>query len=426
VAYTIQPEIMNKFERLLLGIIILEIPIQVDAYLFFQEHWAEYGAIGGINLSISTFCIGGLYALWLGKFAAAAGYPWRRQLYFGYPAAAYLGCALISLCVAHERSMAINSIVLLAQAFLIYHYLANRVQSRGDVVFAVAMLLVALAMQGMIMLGLFALGHPIQLGPVAGMITEDLRVGGTVGSPVTGATYLALSMAPALAVLATPLASRYKLLAIAALALGGIGLLLTLSRGAWLAVAMSIGVFLFLAWYRRLVSVWLPAALALSLLLIGFTFQESIANRLLGDDEGSAEARLPLVYLAGEMIGDQPLTGVGINNATIVGSQYSALLDYRTEWYYTIHNKYLLEWVELGVFGLAAFVWFLFSTLRYGWTVWQRRDRVLSPLALGLLLAIAGQMLHMTVDVFNSRAQVQSLWLCAGLIVALSRMEYAE
>jgi O-antigen ligase len=417
---------MNKLERLLLGIVILEIPIQVDTYLFFQERWTEYGAIGGINVSITTFCLAGLYAMWLGKFAAAAGYPCRGQWFFGYAAAAYLGCAFASLCVAQEPRLAINSILLLVQACLIYHYVANRVQSTADVVFVATMLIGALAMQGMIMLGLFALGESIQLGPIAGMITEELRVGGTLGSPVTGATYLALSMAPALAVLATPLPPRYKLLAIAALVLGGIGLLLTLSRGAWLAVAASVGLLLVLAWYRRLVSVWLPATLAIMLLLIGFAFQESIANRLLGDDEGSAESRVPLIYLAGEMISEQPLTGIGINHATIVGSQYAASLQYRSEWFYTIHNKYLLEWVELGVFGLAAFVWFLLSTLRHGWAAWQRRDRVLSPLALGLLLAIVGQMLHMTVDVFNSRAQVQSLWLCAGLIVALRRLESTE
>jgi O-antigen ligase len=417
---------MNNFERLLIGIIVLEIPIQVDTYLFYQERWADYGAIGGINLSISTFCIGILYAIWLAKIASNAGCPWRQQFYFGYPAAAYLGCALVSLCVAHDRALAINSIVLLAQAFLIYHYVANRVHSKGDVVFVVSMLLVALAMQGTIMLGLYGLGENVQLGPIFGMITDDMRVGGTVGSPVTGASYLALSMALALAVLATSLERRYKLLAVTALMLGGIGLLLTLSRGAWLAAAVSIGLVLVLAWYRRFISAWLPATLALSLLLIGVIFQESIANRLLGDDEGSAESRVPLVFLAGEMIGDHPLMGVGMNNATIVGSQYAALPPYRSEWFYTIHNKYLLEWVELGVFGVVAFVWFLLSTIRRGWAAWQRQDALVSPLALGLLLAIVGQMLHMTVDVFNSRPQVQSLWLCAGLVVALSRWEASE
>jgi putative inorganic carbon (HCO3(-)) transporter len=103
-----------------------------------------------------------------------------------------------------------------------------------------------------------------------------------------------------------------------------------------------------------------------------------------------------------------------------------ALPEIRSEWFYTIHNKYLLEWVELGVLGLAAFLWFLLSTIRRGWSTWQRQDRLLAPLSLGLILAIVGQMVHMSVDVFNSRPQVQSLWLCAGLVIALSRIESSD
>ena len=43
-------------------------------------------------------------------------------------------------------------------------------------------------------------------------------------------------------------------------------------RGAWLAAAVSIGLVLMLAWYRRFISALLPATLALSLLLIGVIF----------------------------------------------------------------------------------------------------------------------------------------------------------
>jgi hypothetical protein len=417
---------MNKLERLLLGLVVLEIPIQVDTYLFFQEQWADFGAIGGINLSISTICLAALYAIWLVRYAVAAGYPGAAQVHVDYAPTAYLCLAILSLCVARDVSLAVNSVVLLIQAYLIYVYVANRVRSAGDVVFVVSVLMAALAMQGAIMIGLYAAGSEIHVGPIAGMISEDFRVGGTIGSPVTGASYLALCLAPALAVLATPLPRRYKLLAACAIVLGGVALLLTLTRGAWIAFALSVTLFLLLAWYRRLVSMWMPAACVISLLLVGIVFHESIAGRLLGDDEGSAEARIPLIHLALNMIGEHPVTGVGTNNASVAGLQYVAQPDFRSEWFYTIHNKYLLEWVELGVLGLAAFLWFLVSTIRSGWSTWQRQDRLLAPLALGLILAIVGQMVHMSVDVFNSRPQVQSLWLCAGLVIALSRVESSD
>jgi hypothetical protein len=43
---------MDKLQRLLLGLIVLEIPIQVDIHLFFQERWSDLGAIGGIKDTI--------------------------------------------------------------------------------------------------------------------------------------------------------------------------------------------------------------------------------------------------------------------------------------------------------------------------------------------------------------------------------------
>jgi putative inorganic carbon (HCO3(-)) transporter len=126
------------------------------------------------------------------------------------------------------------------------------------------------------------------------------------------------------------------------------------------------------------------------------------------------------------MIGDHPIVGVGSNHATVAGMQYVALPEFRSDWFYTIHNKYLLEWVELGLLGLAAFLWFLLTTIRSGWSAWRRQDHLLAPLALGLVLAIVGQMVHMSVDIFNSRPQVQSLWLCAGLVIALGRREGSD
>lgn len=417
---------MNKLERILLGIVILEIPIQVDTHLFFQEQWAEYGAIGGINVSITTICLALLYACWLIKYAVAAGYPWRERLFVGYSATAYVFCAGLSLWAAHDRLLAINSLVLIGQAYLIYTYVANRVSARSDAVFVVAMLLVALAMQGAIMVGIYAAGQSISLGPITGMITEDYRVGGTIGSPVVGASYLALLLALTVAVLATDLAPHYKFLAVVSLLLGSASLMLTLTRGAWLAAAVSVTLLVALVMQRRLITAWVPAACAVAVVLVGLLFHQNIVDRLLGDDEGSAQSRIPLIHVAWHMIEDYPLTGVGTNNAAAVGSQYIASPEFRSEWFYTIHNKYFLEWVELGTFGLLAFLWFLGTSLWRGWATWQRRDPLLSPIAAGIALAIVGQMLHMSVDVFNSRPQVQSLWLCAGLIVALSRMESPE
>ena len=90
------------------------------------------------------------------------------------------------------------------------------------------------------------------------------------------------------------------------------------------------------------------------------------------------------------------------------------------------HNQYLLVWAELGLGALLAFVWFLVAMARRGLACWSAGDRLLSPLALGLTVALAGRAAHMAVDLASSRALVQLLLLIAGLITALAEMAKAD
>ena len=414
--------LMSLFERILLGVIILEIPVQIDTYLMFQEKWADFGAIGGINVSLSTFCLGLLYLTWLVDSSAVAGNQSRHRLYFSIPLTVYMGLATVSFFVAENRHLALNSIALLGQAYLCYVYVSNRVKTRSDVMFVVTMLLVALAMQAAIMVGLVAIGHSFSVWPVKASLSSDLRPEGTIGSANSAGSYLGLLMLPALGVSIAAASRPVKLAAIAALMLAGVAMLFTMSRGAWIGFGVAVSLFCLIAWHRRWISAWRPIILALAVLMLAGVFQSSIMSRLFSDDGGSALSRIPLNRTAWQIIGDHPVLGVGINNSALVASQYAMMPEYRQEWFYTTHNKYLLEWEELGPLGLGAFLCFLLATMLAGWKTWQRQDELLAPIALGLSLAIITQMLHMTVDIFNNRPQVQMLWLCAGLVAAIYRL----
>jgi O-antigen ligase len=96
--------------------------------------------------------------------------------------------------------------------------------------------------------------------------------------------------------------------------------------------------------------------------------------------------------------------------------------EFRQGFLYTVHNKYMLVWAEIGTFGLLAYLAFLFGTLRKGWQCWKRNDHVVAILALGFTTAIAGQMVDMGVDIFRGRSVTQLLWLIAGLLAAMHRM----
>ena len=121
-------------------------------------------------------------------------------------------------------------------------------------------------------------------------------------------------------------------------------------------------------------------------------------------------------------------SGVGASNFAVVLDQYALTEfigkgDFRT----IVHNKYLLVWAETGILGLSAFLCFLGATIRKGWQCWRLQDGFVSMAALGLTVGILVHMLHMFVDIFNHRPNVQLIWTTAALIVCLhniGRREY--
>ena len=207
-------------------------------------------------------------------------------------------------------------------------------------------------------------------------------------------------------------------MAASAFVLGCVGLVLTLSRGGWIAVAVSCSIVVAYSWYRGWIPGFGPAAIIIGLVVAMFVFRNELLVRFLNNDSGAASSRIPLMVLALHMIQDHPLFGVGANNFGINIAKY-ATPEFGADWLYTVHNKYLLIWAEDGIFALVAFVTFLLATLRNGWRCREINDRVLASIAIGLTTGLLGQMFHMAVDILNGQQQVQLLVIVAGLIAAL-------
>jgi O-antigen ligase len=324
--------------------------------------------------------------------------------------------------VAYDANLAIFDIFLLLQAFLLFFYIVGTVRTRQDVLYILIVLLTGLILESLVMIGLRLIGHSVTIANITASIEGGVRVSGTIGSPNSAASYLTLLLAPAFSLFIARLNPGYKWLAVFAFGLGGVALVLTLSRGGWLAFILSIGILSVLAWYRGWLRPIIPLVGVMVAVLAYSLFQDTLIARLFGDDDGSTYSRVPLMRIAFRMIQDHPVLGVGTNNYAFVLSQYITP-DVSQEWLYVVHNKYLLVWAETGLVALIAYIWFLLATIWRGWQGWRLKDRVLSPLALGFTATIVGQMAHMNVDVFNGRPHVQMLWLIAGLITAISRMD---
>lgn len=163
------------------------------------------------------------------------------------------------------------------------------------------------------------------------------------------------------------------------------------------------------------------AAAVLALLVLAIPFRGVISERLYGDDKGSAASRMPLNDLATAMIADHPLLGVGANNFALAMEPYKAH-SFSGDFFYTVHNTYLLVCAETGIGGLVVFLWFLIAVLRQGFKCSRLRDPLFAPLALGCFAAVVGLMVHMNFEPFGSGPEMDVLWLFAGLVTAMTSL----
>jgi len=422
----------SRVQRVLLGVVVLDIPIQLGTSLFLRPDQAALGALKGLSISATTLAVAGLYASWFMRAVAKRTPQPHASLHFNLPLLFYLAMTALSVSVAQDAVLSSFEVFLLIEACLIYFYVANAVQTHEDVRFIVSLLMIGGLFESLVIIAMRLTVTPsttwdFPIHIIAERVGKDglMRIGGTIGVPNVAGGYLSIILVCAASLLLVELSRLQRWLAISVIAFGSVALIFTFSRGAWMAFVLAITLLGFVISRHRGFSLKVPLAILAILALLYLPFHNTISARLLGKDEGSGEARIPLNSLAIRMIEDNPVLGVGANNFTVAMDRY-VTSEFRHAWLWAVHNKYLLVLAETGFGGLLAYLAFLLSTLRRGWQCWRMQDAVLSPLALGFVAGIAGHMLHQGVDLFRGRPLQQLVWLIAGLLAAMHRLCVAD
>lgn len=128
---------------------------------------------------------------------------------------------------------------------------------------------------------------------------------------------------------------------------------MTYSRAAWVGLACSMAVFVFL-WKPKLI----PAFIALCVLAVPF-LPATVLNRILtitNTADSSTSSRVSLYRAAIEVIKRSPLTGAGLGTAATQEYIREFNLYHDKAPFVHAHNFYLEVWIQTGLLGVCSFV----------------------------------------------------------------------
>lgn len=417
---------MRDIEKVLVIGIFFDIAYPIDIFLQYSSELDAIKGIPGFGVSVSSILMACLCIFWIARLINRTEKLRDGLLLSIVPSVIYLVTIIISASSAQTVQYTFFEAFIIGQSILLFLYFVDTFRTEKDFKYVMTILLFVVLTQSILMIFLFITKTNIEFATLVARVDvyeSRPRVGGTIGGPNSAGGFLSLMLLPILGLIFSKVERRLKVLAVITLIVGMIALITTFSRGGWLGFATFTFIFIVISIYFGWIKLNNLLLMTFPTLITLIAFWDSIFGRLTQSDTSAIDGRLPLNEIAFQMVRDNPLIGIGANNFGIAVRIYAAQLG--GIWLRIVHNKYLLIWSETGTLGLLAFLGFLATSLLSGW-LYVIRDQPLSPLALGIVCGLLAHMLHMFVDIFNARHQLQALWMMTGLLVAMSMMNMNE
>jgi O-antigen ligase len=244
------------------------------------------------------------------------------------------------------------------------------------------------------------------------LAVHAVHVGNAPSALYGNANYVAMYMEPPVA-LATGLllyaaTPRWRWAGIAWLAITGAALMLTFSKGSYLALA-ALGLLVVTAVPRWRV----PLFVGLAAAAVAISRVPLVSDRLV-NTYGSIMGRAEIYGATLAMLREHPILGVGLG-----GYMYKFRGHQPTPY---PHDIWLTFWVELGLLGVIAFGIILIGLLWRGWRGWRFVQRYSRAAYWGSLAALVMWTVHGLVDTpYWKNDMSVEFWLLAALQVVLVR-----
>jgi len=414
----------------LLTALVVAIPLTgFDFSLYYNE---KLGGDHRIAASLLDFT---LLALWLRYMFSVPRPATGRSLQPGvlkWLLAGLFLLAVLSANFAKEPGLTLFEVIRLFRMIMLATIVANSVNAPMALQRVVMVLLVMTMLEGFLayaqklsggQLGIELVGEPDKV-MTQKLNTGDIeiRVGGTFGHANQLARFLGLVLPLALAVAIAGENKRYRLLAGATLVIGGIALVATLSRAAWIGVALGCGLVFFAMILRPALRQRALRGLRLVLLLlIPFVLinLNTFIARFTSKDEGSFAARKPMARIAMKIIQEHPW-GIGFGNYKLWLPRYGNPAEPFT-FQAKVHNMYLLLAAELGIVSLIVFLAVLGTVFGCGLTLAKRAPPDLAMIGIGIAGGLVAFAIHCLVD-YEEIARIPILWFYFGLVCAMTKI----
>lgn len=255
-------------------------------------------------------------------------------------------------------------------------------------------------------------------------LANTTRIYSYLGNPNLAAAYLIPAVPLSLSAIFVWPHWGPKLLAAVMFVAHTVCVVLTFSRGGWIALVFSLAIsaLLLLYWILpQLPPFWRTWAFPLllggggAILLLGIIAVPPLRDRVLSifasRKDSSNNFRINVWEAVKEMIRDRPFTGIGPGHDTFnkiyplyQRPKFSALSAY---------SIYLEHLVEFGIFGFTCFIALILTLLQQGWMQIQQLRQQRSTQGFWLIAALSsmgGLLAHGTVDTVWYRPQVFTLW----------------
>ncbi|MCK9377145.1 MAG: O-antigen ligase family protein [Syntrophobacterales bacterium] len=426
--------IVRQREKLLLYVSVVLTSVFLSFHPIYLESATFIWPVRGFRITIFEVVFFCLMISWLVRLAADSSLKTNLFPWISIPFLLIWCLSLAGLSRAPMPGIIkFSNLWLLFESWLICLYFANNIRDRRTVFNITAVLVLTGVLQALLgmaqyvsggLLGLQIFGEPKSYNVMEAGSEIVSRVSGTFGHPNNLAGYLVMLVLLNLALLLAPIVRETKLVLGLTLVLIGTALILTFSRGGWLALSFA-GMFTlylgFLRWSRQQVLSLLFSLVVLIVFVITtVAFITPLRQRLFLEDYGAAESRIPMTWVALNTIYQHPWLGIGLGNYIFAAPDYDITPEgISYEFPRPVHNEFLLIAAEQGLPALGLFLTIIFYIMIRLFRLSQSRDDPLLPyLAIGLLGNFVAWCIFRVTD-YNYVLLGDPFWLLAGFSLAL-------